>query len=172
MENEYEEVIDSTIDTEETVQPEELVEEETLETEPEIDIAQLQATNKKLYERAKKAEAEVKSLKNTPAPKTVKPVTASPQSNIEEVVLLANGMDEELLEKLKKVSQVNGTSLIKAQSDPIFIAVKEKFESDKKKANASMPASRGSSPVKTRKDFKSVGLTEAEHRAMVQNLNL
>lgn len=155
--------LDSSNETEETVQPEDNTDGETLETEPEVDVAQLQATNKKLFERAKKAEAEAKALK---AQKPTAQASASP-TNVEETVLLANGMDEELLTKLKKVAQVQGTSLIKAQSDPIFVAVKESFEKEKKQQAASMPVSRGGGIVKPKKDFKTPGLSRDEHRAMV-----
>ncbi len=170
MEDEYNENLDSLNETEETVQPEDIIEEETLETEPEIDVAQLQATNKKLFERAKKAEADLKALKGAPKkPATAKP--ASPQ-NVEETVLLANGMPEDLLEELKAVASVRNIGLIKAQNDPIFVAVKEKFEKDKKAEAASMGASRGSGTVKPKKTFNTPGLTEEEHREMVKNLNL
>ena len=168
MENEQDENFDSLNETEETVQPEDTTEEDTIETEPDVDVAQLQATNKKLFERAKKAEQELKSLRTTPKPIQQKP--ASPQLDVEETVLLANGMDEELLGQLKKVAQVQGLSLIKAQNDPLFIVVKSNFEKEKKQQEASLPASRGSGQQKPRKDFKTVGLTEAEHRAMVESL--
>lgn len=167
MEEEYNEDFDSTTEAEETVQPEEINEEETLETEPEVDVAQLQATNKKLFERAKKAEEALKLAKQAKSP-TAKPASSN---DIEETVLLANGMDEELLGQLKKVAQVQGVSLIKAQADPIFVAVKEKFEKDKKQSQASMGASRGSGQVKARPTFKTPGLTEAQHREMVEALN-
>lgn len=170
MNDEYNEDFDSTTEAEETVQPEEINEGETLETEPEVDIAQLQATNKKLFERAKKAEADLKALKDKPTAKTA---TAKPASSIdiEETVLLANGMDEELLGQLKKVAQVQGVSIIKAQADPLFVAVKELFEKNKKQSQASMGASRGSGQVKARPTFKTPGLTEAQHREMVEALN-
>lgn len=165
-EDEFED-LDSTSETEETVQPEGDTDGETIETEPEVDAAQLQATNKKLFERAKKAEAELKALKGTK-----KPVEASASpTNVEETVLLANGMDEDLLGELKAVAAVRKTSLIKAQTDPIFVAVKEKFEKDKKHQAASMPASRGSGIVKPKKDFKTPGLSRDEHKAMIESLN-
>lgn len=164
MDDEFEENVDSINDTEETVQPEDSTEDETLETEPEVDIAQLQATNKKLFERAKKAEADLKALKSAKQP--VKQKQASSSVDVEETILLANGMDEELVEQLKKVAQVQGLSLIKAQNDPIFVAVKEKFEKDKKQEQASMGASRGSGQSKPRKDFKTPGLKEDEFKEM------
>lgn len=161
------EIIDSTNDTEETEQPEQSTEEETLETEDEVDIAQMQATNKRLFERAKKAEAELKALRGEKRPVQAKK-PASQESSIEEVVLLANGMDEELLEQLKKISKVQGTSLLKTQADPIFVAVKEKFEKDRKEQQASLGASRGSGQIKPKLDFKSKGLTEEQHREMFE----
>lgn len=158
---------DVTLDTpnetvEETVEtPTETTEttEETIET-PAVDVEALQATNKKLFERTKKAEAELKLLRGTK-------LEVSPQSNVEETVLLANGMSEELLDKLKVVAQINKVTLIKAQNDPIFVAVKEKFEKDQKQKDASLPASRGSGAVKPKKDFLTPGLTREEHKAMV-----
>lgn len=114
--------------------------------------------------RAKKAEDENRLLKK---PKAA-PVTQPASSNVEETVLLANGMDEELLEQLKAVAQVRKVSLIKAQADPIFVAIKEKFEKDSKEKTATLPASRSSGALKPKKDFKSAGLTEAEHKEMFE----
>lgn len=154
------ETAEETVETPESTE----TEGETPET-PEVDVEKLQATNKKLYERAKKAEAEAKALRGS-AP--VPPSPVSPQLNVEETVLLANGMPEELLTKLKAVAKVNGiSSLLKAQADPIFVAVKEKYDQDKKSKDASLGASRGSGSVKAQKSFTSPGLTREEHRKMV-----
>jgi hypothetical protein len=127
---------------------------------PAVDVVQLQATNKKLYERAKKAEADLKTLRSQ------KPGEANP-TNVEETVLLANGMSEELLGELKAVAKVRNISLLKAQADPIFVAVKEKFEKDQKQKEASLPGSRGAGSVKAQKTFTSPGLSREEHRRMV-----
>lgn len=159
---ETEDVILDTPNEEETVEtPEETPEstEETVEETPEVDVDQLQATNKKLYERAKKAEAELKTVKATAKPTS--PV------NVEETVLLANGMSEELLGELKAVAAVRRTTLIKAQNDPIFVAVKERFEKETKRKEADLPASRGAGTVKPKKDFMSPGLSREEHKEMV-----
>lgn len=137
---------------------------DTTET-PEVDAEQLQATNKKLYERAKKAEAELKALRGSAQP--TKP-QSSPQLNVEETVLLANGMPEELLAQLKKVAQVQGVGLIKAQNDPIFVAVKEKFEKDKKQRDASLPASRGSGSVRVQKTIDTPGLSREDHMSLAK----
>lgn len=151
-----------TVDTEST---ENTTNEETTQESDQVDVSRLQETNKKLFERAKKAEAELKALKISPAqPKKDK--APSQPTNVEETVLLAQGLPEELLNELKAVATVRGTSLIKAQTDPIFIAVKEKFESDIKSKKASVGVSRGSSSVKPKKDFNTPGLTREEHMTM------
>jgi hypothetical protein len=149
--------LDTTTETEEPEAPPTESEEPS---EPSIDVEQLQATNKKLFERAKKAEADLKALKGA---------AQQPSPNVEETVLLANGMPETLLAELKAVAAVRKVSLIKAQADPIFVAVKEKFEKDQKQEAASLPASRGSGASKPKKDFFTPGLTREEHMAMVKS---
>lgn len=129
------------------------VEDETTETEEDA-LAKAQA------EAAKYRRLFEKSQKKPVAEQT--PTQATP-SNVEEVVLLANGMDETLMEQLKKVAAVNGTSLIKAQNDPIFVAVKEKFERDQKSSAASLGAARGAGTAKVVKTPNSPGLSREEH---------
>ncbi len=75
-------------------------------------------------------------------------------------------MAEELIEELKLRAPKYGGSLIKAQKDSNFIAVKEKFEKDQKKADASLPASRGAGGVKPQKTVSSPGLTRDEHKEL------
>ena len=161
--------LDTTTETVEETEETPVVETEEVEEKSEateVDIEQLQATNKKLYERAKKAEADLKATKGT---KPVEAKPASTQPSVEETVLLANGMPEELVTELKAVAQVRGTTLLKAQADPIFVAVKEKFEKDAKVKDASLPASRGAGGIKAKKDFKTPGLTREEHKKMHQD---
>ena len=157
-----EETVEETLET-----PVEETEEESPEETPEVDIDALQATNKKLFERAKKAEAKLKELQ----PKAVEPkVQSQPAStNVEETVLLAQGMSEELLGELKAVAAVRKTSLIKAQADPIFVAVKEKLEKEQKSSAAGLGASRGSGNIKARKTANTPGISREEHMAMVKN---
>lgn len=135
------------------------VEEEETTTEDEPEVIDWEA-------RAKKAEALI--IKNKKAPVAERPTPQATPSNVEEVVLLANGMDETLLEQLKKVAAVNGTSLIKAQNDPIFVAVKEKFEREKKSSAASLPATRGAGSAKVQKTANTPGLSREEHMRLAQ----
>jgi hypothetical protein len=148
-----------------TAAAEEAATEETpIEETPEAKLAKAEAEAAKyrrLFEKSQKP-----PQGTTPAKA---PQPASPQS-VEETVLLANGMDEELLTKLKAVARVEGIgSLIKAQTNPIFIAVKEKFEKEKKQQEASLGASRGAGAVKAEKSFNSPGLSRDEHKKMFQS---
>lgn len=153
MENDEEVTLDVVEETtNDTVTEEETT--EVVETEEDaLAKAQAEAAKyRRLFEKAQKAPE--------------KKAEATPQPNVEETVLLANGMDEELLTQLKKVASINGTSLIKAQNDPIFVAVKEKFEKDKKRENASLPATRGSGSAKVQKGLDTPGLSRDEHKKL------
>lgn len=159
MQNDEETIV---VQDEEQVDTVEVVEEDEasdtdIETEADaLAKAQAQAAKyRRLYEKTQKAKPEQTKPQATPL-------------NIEETVLLANGMEETLLETLKKVAAVNGTSLIKAQNDPIFVAVKEKFEREKKSSNASLGASRGSGSVKAQKSLSTPGLSREEHMKLAQ----
>lgn len=153
---------DETLDIQEEQQVDEVVEvEETLEEEtPKAETVNLTPAE---YRHFKKWEASNRQ----PAPKASTP--QAPQ-NIEETVLLATGMPEELVKELKVIAQVRGVSLVKAQNDPIFTALKETFEKEKKKDEASLPASRGSATTKPKRDFTSPGLTREEHMELVSKM--
>lgn len=133
---------------------------------PEVDVEKLQATNKRLFERAKKAEAEAKALRGNRPP--ADQPSPSSQPNIEETVLLANGMPEELLTELKAVAGVRKLTLLKAQNDPLFVAIKDKFEKDQKHKAASLPASRGAGSVQAPKAVNTPNLARDEHRRLAK----
>ena len=162
-----------------TVPEEAIIPQEELDLELELDNtedvealkAELEKTKtfaRQTNARAKKAEEELKALKKPVPTPVTQTVPANPQASVEETVLLVNGMPEELVEKLKVISKVNNVSLIKAQTDPIFIAIKEGYEKELKQKDASLPVSRGSGQQKPKKDFKTPGLTEAERKEMFE----
>jgi hypothetical protein len=158
MQNDEETIV---VQDEEQVDTVEVVEEDeasdSIETEEDaLAKAQAEAAKyRRLFEKTQKA-------------KPVQTQTQATPLNVEETVLLATGMEESLLETLKKVAAVNGTTLIKAQNDPIFVAVKEKFVREKKSSNACLGASRGSGQAKVRKDVSSPGLSREEHMKLAQ----
>lgn len=161
MEDEYQvdETINSSEEQELEINPEGNEETEALR----VKLAEAEEAKRQLTARAHKAEAENKAFKS-------KPVEApqAPQASVEETVLLAQGMPEELVNELKAIAQVRNTTLLKAQNDPIFTTIKENFEKNQKQRDASLPASRGSGNVKPKKDFTTPGLTREEHMEMLK----
>jgi hypothetical protein len=165
MEKEQEEVLDeatsSSDDTEE--QNEDSVDIEFLQNELEKE----RQARQQLTARAKKAEEALKALSTEEEKKEEKKENASP-SNVEEVVLRANGMSDELLKQLKAVAQVRNVSLIDAQKDELFVAIKEKYEQEQKVKDASLGASKGSGQQKAKKTFNTPGLSPEDHKKLWQ----
>lgn len=159
MENENEFVAQQDTDTTENDELE-------LELEPEEDVEAL----KKEIETLKAQKEHWRKKAAQPVEKTEQPKTETTPSITEEVIevkiLKAQGVSDELITQLKKIARVNETSIIEAQSDPYFIAFKEKIEAEAKKEKASLPASRNSGSVRKSKDFTSTGLSEEEHKQL------
>lgn len=84
-------------------------------------------------------------------------------ASIEETVLKAQGLDEDEIDMLKKVSVISSVSLIDAQKDPVYKLWKEKQEAEEKSKKAAMGTSKGSSS-KAVKGFNTPGLSEAEFK--------
>lgn len=132
-----------------------------------IDEEKILETNKKLFARTKKAEADAKAAKNQSAPAPVVPAPANPQApNVEEVVLKAQGMAPELLSQLKDIATLRGTSLLDAQSDPLFVAVKSEFDKAEKSKAAAVGVSRGSGSQKVKPSLATPALSRDDHKAL------
>jgi len=119
--------------------------------------------------RAKKAENDLRTLRGNkiePAKTITQPLS---DDAVDARILKAGGMSDELLSELKVIAKLRGKPMLDCQTDPIFIALKE--VKDKESRKTSLPASRGSSSVKKSKDFKSGGLTDAEHKSMWREQN-
>jgi 3-methyladenine DNA glycosylase AlkC len=148
---------------EETVEVEETeTEEETLEAK--LARAEAEANKfRRLYEKSTKPKPVT-----TEAPKD----QATPNSGFTiDDYLTDKGVPEELWADLKSVAALKRVSPIKALNDPIFVAVKEKFEKDKRREEASVPASRGAGSVRAKKDFTTPGLTREEHIALIKSMS-
>ena len=124
-------------------------------------LKQLEETNKHLTARAKKAEAKAKGKRTD----FETPDVPSSES-VDERILKANGMPDELVKELKRVARFNESDLISAQKDPMFVAIKEKFEQEQRDKEAALGASKGSGAGKPRKDFTTPGLTSEDHKEM------
>lgn len=91
------------------------------------------------------------------------------QFQTDQRILIAGGMDPELLKKLTEVALFKKLpGLIEAQTDDLFVAAKDKFEQEKRSRDAGMPAGRGSGKQKVHKNLNTPGLTREEHKALVR----
>lgn len=148
--------IDSTTD-EEIV--EESVEETTLTVE---DYKRLEQKNKELYERAKKAEALAKEVKNKP--ETLKNnETQSSSLSREEAILFAKGYTEDEVDLANKLAKVNGVNILEAIEDDYLKAKRNERLRKEKSEKASLPASNSVGRVKAEKPIGE--MTEEEHKA-------
>lgn len=135
--------------------------EDTEETTPEVeqpDVSKLQESNKKLYSRAKTAEAEAKAAKQ----KIAELEKASQQSSTnntvtsdasvdEKILRSTKGYDDETIERLKVVSKGLGVDLFKAEADELFQNYLAKKQADEKKEKAKLGSSKGSQVTQERK---------------------
>lgn len=126
---------------------------------------------RQLTARAKKAEEQLKSMSSQT---TQKPVQKPSQNinnsltaeDVETRILKAQGVKEDELVMLKKIASVNGTGIIEAQTDEIFLSYKDRKEAQEKAEKAKLGASRSSGSVKKEKSFTSSGLSKEEHKEM------
>jgi hypothetical protein len=144
-----------------TTPPEELtVEEKLAKAEAEA------AKYKRLFNKAQKGNQNP-TAKPSLSKGEVRPKVQSPSPvDVDERILKSQGMPDELLSKLRMVAKINNVSLIDAQTDPVFQGIKEKFEKEKKSKEASLPASKGSGGVRSKKDFNTPGLSREDHKKM------
>lgn len=161
------EVLEATISNEELELDNELEDTEDVEALKE-QAAKKDAFARQALARAKKAEAELKTLKGS------KPAEATQINNqnnltaedVEVRILKAQGLPQEEIDYLKKLAKVNDTSIIEAQSDELFVSFQNKRKEQEKSEQAKLGASRGSGGSKKEKTFNSQGLTEEEHKAL------
>lgn len=140
-----------------------------------LKLEEAREANRKINARAKKAEEQLKQQASQPvASETPKPTQLNSTltaNDIDTRVLKATGMSDEMLEQLTKVATVTGKSLFEAQSDEIFIALKEKKDAETRAEKARLGASRGSGSVRKEKSLNTPGLTAAEHKELWRNSN-
>lgn len=151
-------------------------EEIDLETEQSNDIEDVEALKRQIEEkdtfarqavaRAKKAEADLKALKEKAGEATQITNNAPSEETIDVKILQSQGLDDEAIGYLKKIAQVNGTTLIEAKKDELYKAFEEKREREEKAKKASLGASRGSGAIRKEKSITSPGLSDEEHKEL------
>lgn len=133
------------------------------------ELERTRTAKNQILARAKKAEAEAKALKSAKpadAPQTINKTNTLTSEEIEVKILKAQKIPEDEIAYLKKLAAFNGTSLIEAQEDGMFVSFKAQKETAERSERSKLGASRGSSAAKKEKSFNSPGLTEADHKEM------
>jgi len=146
MNNENIENINSTND--ETIE-EEVENVENTEDTNSGDFDKIEEQNKKLYARAKRAEDEVKELKNKLS--NYKPNNNSQEANTltrDEAILFAQGLGEKDVSLLNKISKVEGISLLEAKESEVFKLHQETQAKKKREEETSLRATKGSNITK------------------------
>jgi hypothetical protein len=159
-------------DLESTTSNEELELEINLDDNEEVEAPAEESADRKFARqalaRAKKAEAELKTLKEgtKPAPATQLNNDSLSQKEIEIKILQVQGVPAEEIDYLKKLSAVNGTSIIEARTDPFYVSFKEQLEAKAKAEKARLGVSKNGGSVKAEKSFNSQGISDEEHKAL------
>lgn len=169
-EEDINEEFDSINEPDDTVTDEE-TEEPTVDVD-EPDVAKLEEANKRLFNRAKTAEAEAKEAKLKlaelqKAPQTNQTNQASNLSVDEiakEVRLLASLSDEEIGEA-RDIAKGKGISLEEAVKTKSFQLFSKEIKDEQRKERAKMGSSKGS---QTHSPVAVSALTEDEHKAYVK----
>lgn len=133
-------------------------------------LADAEEAKRQLTARAKKAEAQLKDRPR--AAEAPQPTSALSKDEAELLILASQGLtDAELVNELKALAKVRGTSLIETTKDPIFIALQKAREDEAKAEKAKLPASRGSTQAKKEKEISAPGLSDAEHKELWKQQN-
>ena len=151
LEQDIEESEEVETETDETVDEEDTSEDTDWEAEAKKWKAIAQRNKKKIQAEAPK--------------KIINKTNTSPNS-IEETVLKAQGVSQEELDVLKKVSALNGISIIDAQKDDMFVLWKQKKEAEERQEKARLGASKGASQKAEKISFNTPGLTKEQHKAL------
>lgn len=167
--------MDYNTDEQESLNPAEQEETSQNDTSSEVEdrLSKLEAEISKQKEiaenqriRAEKAEAKAKAKKDEPTDND-----KQDYPDVDERILKANGMPDELLKELKAIAKARDVDLINAQNDSLFKLVKENYEKEQKMNEASVGASRGSGNAQAKKSANTPGLSRDEHKKFFQNLN-
>lgn len=130
------------------------------------DFKALEKKNKELFERAKKAEALAKEAKGKPLIKEIKETPTG--LTREEAILIAKGVNEDVINQAALVAKAKGVSLMDAMKDPLIEAYASKLKADEKREKAQLGTSKSGGSRGDNGDLSQrVGMTEEEHRKAI-----
>ena len=114
-----------------------------------------------------KVEKDLEELKKVPAKPVSSNTSKPPQSDIstDELRLIARGLSDEEITEAKDIAKGKNISLVEALKTPIFLLFQKNLQEEKIKADAKLPASRGSGQSTPVEGIKP-GMTKAEHEAV------
>lgn len=159
MNPEVEVELEETTTEEETVETPEVTEPETV---PKSQLQQAVA-------RAKKAEAELKALKEKPSASITK--QALSEEDVDLKILISQGMDPALSNDLKIIAKLRGIKVIEAKNDPVFVAMESQKAAEAKAQKAKLGASKGSSQVRKERTINSPGISDTDHKELWKQQN-
>lgn len=147
------------IDTVEEVE----VTEDTEDDSTEVELAKAQAEAAKWRRIAQKNnKPENKTPANDSKPQNI---NNTPVDISEELRLIAKGLSDEEITKLKVIAKGNDSTLSEALKDDMFIAFQSNIKEQERKEKAKLGASKGSGGGETKNGFRP-GLTREEHMAL------
>lgn len=102
-------------------------------------------------------------------PESKKKLITKPKADsvdVDERILISQGMDDELLSELKDIARAKKMTLMDAKKTPVFQAFEKQFEEEQKAESARLGASKGSGSKRVEKTFATPKLSKEEHRKM------
>lgn len=136
-------------------------------------VAEKDAFARQAVARAKKAEAELKTLKGTGQPEATQNINSNVLSaeDVDIKILKAQGKSQEEIDYLKKLAHVNGTGIVEAQNDALFKAWTAQRDAESKAEKAKLGASRGAGSIRQEKSTTTPGLSDQEHKELWRQQN-
>jgi len=110
------------------------------------------------------AERKAKKLEEKPEVKQTKVETNSLSED--DILTITQVKDKSLIDQARKIARLEGITLTEAVNSTMFGYAKQAYEAQQREEKASMEASRGSGNRGQKKDFKTQGLSAAEHKEL------
>lgn len=88
----------------------------------------------------------------------------------DEAILYAKGLEDDEVEKAKKIAQIEGISVREAEQSELYVSWKEKKDRDAKLKKSALAASKGSKS-QTKVTLDTPGLTKDQHKELWKSKN-
>lgn len=156
-----EEVIDSEETQSEETQTDDVVEDDAYANKTIEDFKELEKKAKTLEQQ--KEHWRKKATKETP----LKTNETSNSLTREEVILIAKGVSEDVINEANDVARAKGITLSEAMKTPLISAFIKEKEAEEKRSKAQLGSSNYSGKTGSKDISQAVGMTEEEHRKSI-----